>query len=158
MDSKPFFKWGGEDEELISAAYLGLCKAAIAYEPEKGTSFVTYASYVIRNEILMEIRRHSKRGSVGSFYDASLPKDEELCLTDAIPDRKSRFENKWACSMIRNSLYLDDREKRLIFQLVIQERRQKDVAKEMAVTQAQVSRLRKKALRKLKEDYLLNYA
>ena len=90
-----------------------------------------------------------------------LPKDEELCLTDAVPDDRNCFEaveTKWTYSVIWDSQYLSSREKELVIRLILLGKRQEDVAKEMGITQAHVSRLRKKALIKLKEDYLLNYA
>ena len=60
--------------------------------------------------------------------------------------------------MIRDSANLLEKEKKAIIWLVLQGRRQTDVAEELGVTQAQVSRIRNKGLKKLKEDYLVNYA
>jgi len=44
-------------EDLISAGMIGLIKAVDRYDPERGASFTTYASSLMRGAILDELRR-----------------------------------------------------------------------------------------------------
>lgn len=46
-----------DEEDAYSAALEGLVKAALKYDPSKGTAFSTYAWLKIRGELLDEIRR-----------------------------------------------------------------------------------------------------
>lgn len=55
-----FHGCGIEQEELEGLASLGLVKAASAFDKSKGFTFATFAVPVIRNEILMEIRKISR--------------------------------------------------------------------------------------------------
>ncbi|MGD9497266.1 MAG: FliA/WhiG family RNA polymerase sigma factor [Armatimonadota bacterium] len=44
-------------EDLISAGMIGLIKAVDRYDPERGASFATYATSLLRGAILDELRR-----------------------------------------------------------------------------------------------------
>lgn len=55
-----FQNTGIEYEELECISMLGLAKAVKKFNPQSETEFCTYATQVIRNEILMEIRRRKK--------------------------------------------------------------------------------------------------
>ena len=71
-----------QDDDIKSSALLGLCKAAEAYDPEKGL-FSTYAVKCIRNEINQEFinrKPYSKMISLDSKVG------EELTLGDTIID------------------------------------------------------------------------
>ena len=49
---KDLYKGVYEYEDLIQVGFVGLCLAAIGYQPEGGVSFSTYASTCIRKQIL----------------------------------------------------------------------------------------------------------
>lgn len=42
-----------DKDELESAALLGLCRAALKFDPERGKQFSTYAAYCIRSVVVM---------------------------------------------------------------------------------------------------------
>ncbi len=152
---------GGKEEDMISIAYLGLCKAAASYDKDTRVKFATYAYRVIKNEILMEIRRRTKKRDNEFLYQDLYERDKEFCLEDIVPEGRSCFESieeEWIYSVIEGSSYLDEREKKIVFRLVLQGRKQKEIAGELGITQAQISRLQNKALEKLRIDYLMNYA
>lgn len=168
INNIPLARWiagqyfgGGNEEEMISAAYPGLCIAALTYNKDFGTKFATYASKVIRNEIGQELRRIIKKRDFEFAYHEQTLKESDLYLEDIVAEKRSCFEDleeEWTCSMIYDSPNLYEKEKQVIIWLVLQGRRQIDIAAELGVTQAQVSRLRNKGLKKLKADYLMNYA
>lgn len=45
------------DEDLFSVGLIGLVKAINTFNPDKGVKFTTYATPIIRNEILMTFRK-----------------------------------------------------------------------------------------------------
>lgn len=49
----------GEEDDLQQEGYLGLSEAVIHYSQEEGASFITYASYWIKQKILRYIRKNS---------------------------------------------------------------------------------------------------
>ena len=52
----PYWHWRVEKDDLIQTGYLALCKAALAYSPEKG-DFPAFAGTSIRNALIYEIGR-----------------------------------------------------------------------------------------------------
>lgn len=45
------------DEDLFSIGLIGVVKAAKTFNPDKGVKFTSYATPIIRNEILMSFRK-----------------------------------------------------------------------------------------------------
>lgn len=62
-------------DDLISSSYLGLCKAAINFDPTKSTKFTSYASRVIYNEIGMEFRRLNPRAKHEVSFETEIVTD-----------------------------------------------------------------------------------
>jgi RNA polymerase sporulation-specific sigma factor len=50
-------KFTGEYEDLFQIGCIGLIKAAKTFKEEKGYAFSSYAIPIIRNEILMSLRK-----------------------------------------------------------------------------------------------------
>ena len=59
--AKKFDNTGVGAEDLISIGTIGLIKAINTFKSEKKVKLATYASRMHRNEILMYLRRNSKR-------------------------------------------------------------------------------------------------
>lgn len=82
-------------EDMISIGTIGLIKAINSFNPDKNIKLATYASRCIENEILMVLRRTSRRRGEISF-DEPLNVDwdgNELLLGDVLgtePDIVSR--------------------------------------------------------------------
>ena len=45
------------DEDLFQIGLVGLVKTINTFKPDKGVKFTTYATPIIRNEILMDLRK-----------------------------------------------------------------------------------------------------
>lgn len=89
------FSGNYNQDELVSAGYLGLCRAAQTWDATKCT-FCTYASQVIRNAMLNEIRDRNKAipqlSLETEIYDdlhleEVLASDEEIEITDITFDK-----------------------------------------------------------------------
>lgn len=75
--------------ELMSAGYLGLCEASVAFKPDVGTPFTHYARRCIRNECVRDAKR--LLSAVDRPYDVSTPMDLMLDVTR--PDPVAVYEN-----------------------------------------------------------------
>lgn len=58
----------GRIDDWAQMGFLGLCKAAVAYDESRGTTFSTFAGIAIQNEILQGLRclnRPSRKAESG---------------------------------------------------------------------------------------------
>ena len=155
---------GVESDDLLSIGTIGLIKAVSTFSYEKGSKFATYASRCIDNEILMHFRSLKKTG--GDVYISDpIETDKDgnpLTLLDLIADEenlddvidlKLKSEELHRCIKIS----LSDRE-----MLIINLRyglggrspmTQREVAKMLHISRSYVSRIEKKALEKLRENF-----
>lgn len=81
------------DEDLYATGIVGVVKAVNTYNPDKGVKFSAFATPVIRNEILMTLRKKRiiPAFSLDEPYD--LGNGEQVDYADMIADER-RFEEK----------------------------------------------------------------
>lgn len=153
-----FHGCGIEQEELEGLALLGLVKAASAFNESKGFKFATFAVPVMRNEILMEIRKISRfRGAISLDTVISSPQENGECsLLDLLPCEENGYEDVDNLDLIP-SLFrrtnLQDSERTAIILTVLEGKKQKDVAEAMGVSQSYVSRLARLGVNKIRKEY-----
>lgn len=152
---------GKENEDLISIGTIGLIKAINTYKVDKGVRLATYAARCIENEILMHIRSSKKY-----FNDVSLQgpigidnEGNEVSLEDKLFDEREnidekinlKFESHRVYQIIKN--FLHEREKLIITMryglLNGYEKTQREIAELLGISRSYVSRIEKKALKKL---------
>lgn len=147
-------------EDLISIGSIGLIKAVNTFKRDKNIKLVTYASRCIENEILMFLRKKSRR-KVEVSFDEPLNIDydgNELLLSDImgtdddiVTKEVERRENKR--ELMQAMKCLKERE-RLILQMRYgiehEELTQKDIAQRLGISQSYISRLEKRIIAKLK--------
>lgn len=147
-------------EDLISIGSIGLIKAVNTFKRDKNIKLVTYASRCIENEILMFLRKKSRR-KVEVSFDEPLNIDydgNELLLSDilgtdddVVTKAFEREENKR--ELLKAMGTLKERE-RVILQMRYgiehEELTQKDIAKRLGISQSYISRLEKRIIHKLK--------
>lgn len=140
-----------EFEEIISAAYLGLVKAANTFNLEKGTTFATYARTCITNEILIYARQQKKQSIAKVSLDEPVPDTEDITLQDMIPACCDGFD---ACErridFQRSIKDLSKRELQIVTIKVLNpDKSQKQIEKETGLSQSYVSRVIRSAKRKM---------
>ena len=147
-------------EDLISIGTIGLIKAVGSFDPNKNIKLATYASRCIENEILMVLRRNSKRRLEVSL-DEPLNTDwdgNELLLSDVLGTEADLVSKQLDADVEKQLLYmaianLDPREKKIIslrYGLMNgREHTQKEVADLMGISQSYISRLEKRILHQL---------
>jgi len=151
----------GETDDLISIGTIGLIKAITTFKDDKGTRLATYAARCIENEILMSMRQGKKRQSEVLLQDpvGTDSEGKEISLMDKIcSDSEDVFREVETKMRIRD-LYekmatsLGKREKRIVEMRYglcgLSVLTQKEIASIMGISRSYVSRIEKKALKKL---------
>lgn len=162
--ARKFENTGINIEDLISIGSIGLIKAVNTFNPEKKIKLATYASRCIENEILMYLRKNSRKKAEISF-DEPLNIDwdgNELLLSDVLGTDvdliTQDLEKKVDKQLLFNALsHLNSREKKIMelrFGLVGNKKKtQKAVADKLGISQSYISRLEKKIIRRLKREF-----
>ncbi len=151
----------GETDDLISIGTIGLIKAITTFKDDKGTRLATYAARCIENEILMSMRQGKKRQSEVLLQDpvGTDSEGKEISLMDKICSDSEDVFCEVETKMRIKDLYekmatsLGKREKRIVemryglcgFSALTQ----KEIASIMGISRSYVSRIEKKALKKL---------
>lgn len=159
---KKYTNYQKDFEDLVSIGTIGLIKAINTYKSGKQTRLATYAARCIENEILMYIRQNRKRKSDYYLQDAvGCDKDgNEVTLQDKIADNDRAIdetvETKLAVKLLEKKLKseLTKREREILTLRYglhgSKELTQREIAKLLGISRSYVSRIEKKALKKLK--------
>jgi len=159
---------GIDQEDLISIGTIGLIKAVSTFDNSKGIRLATYAAKCIDNEVLMTIRSDKKlkkevslQGPLGTDKEGNniylidiikyegeeivgrLDKEEKIKALDKILDRTLQKREKAIIEMrygIRNN----------------EHKTQREIAKLLGISRSYVSRIEKKALKKLRDAIISN--
>lgn len=146
-------------DSALSDGSFGLFKAATTYDSSKGTKFSTYAGKCITNEILMAMRRDKKHQRVSSLDTLVYTNDRDgsgISLGDCIPANTTkefetieiREETEKAINILLNYFKGPIR---IAFLYSLSGMNQKDIAETLHLSQSYISRILKKAQKKLKE-------
>lgn len=159
--SKKYTLKGYDVDDIISIGTIGLIKAISSYNPEKKVSLATYSARCIENEILMTIRRGKKyQGEVLLQDVVGKDKDgKEVSLLDKIgSDEESVFEE------VNLNLRIKELYKQMKAALTGREQKvlemryglygsdiltQKEISSMLNISRSYVSRIEKKAIKKL---------
>lgn len=159
---------GIDQEDLISIGTIGLIKAVSTFDNSKGIRLATYAAKCIDNEVLMTIRSDKKlkkeislQGPLGTDKEGNniylidiikyegeeivgrLDKEEKIKALDEILDKTLQKREKTIIEMrygIRNN----------------EHKTQREIAKLLGISRSYVSRIEKKALKKLYDALVSN--
>lgn len=162
------YSYPGKDiDDLISIGTVGLIKAIDSFDSSKGTRLATYAAKCIENEILMLIRNNKKiKGEVYLQDPIGIDKEgNEISLMDVLGSDEDSIVEIVAHKMQVKRLYskintcLTSREKCVIEMRYglseVKPKTQREIAKLLGISRSYVSRIEKKALKKLYKE--LNY-
>ncbi|WP_035290794.1 RNA polymerase sporulation sigma factor SigK [Clostridium sp. KNHs214] len=153
-----------EVDDLISIGTIGLIKAIDSFDSSKGTRLATYAARCIENEILMLIRNNKKIKSEIYLQDPiGVDKEgNEISLMDVLSsDEDSIIEivqSKIQIKKLYNKIeeVLQGRERFIIKMRYGLEdgkpRTQREIARQLGISRSYVSRLEKRALKKLYKE------
>ncbi len=153
-----------DNEDLISIGTIGLIKAINTYNQGKGTRLATYAARCIENEILMHLRSTKKnQGEVSLQEPIGVDKDgNEVNLLDVLGTDPDGVVDKVEMEIARQKLYriiekLKFRDKKVLkmrFGIPSGEvKTQKEIARQLGISRSYVSRIEKKVIRKITEEF-----
>lgn len=154
-----------ETEELISIGTIGLIKAVGTYNDTRGSRLATYAARCIDNELLMYLRTKRKTSREVSLYEPVGTDKEgnqirllDICESDD-PDVVETLDLRWRIDLLREMIprVLHGRERQIIILRygLDMERplTQREIAARIGISRSYVSRIEKKALRRLREEF-----
>ncbi|AAK79655.1 RNA polymerase sporulation-specific sigma factor [Clostridium acetobutylicum] len=152
---------GKEVDDLISIGTIGLIKAIDSYNVSKGTRLATYAARCIENEILMLIRNNKKSKNEVYLQDPiGVDKEgNEISLIDILSSDDDSVieivENRIQIGKLYVEInrVLKGREKAIIKMRYGlgdgKPRNQREIAQILGISRSYVSRIEKRALKKL---------
>ena len=161
--------------DLFQVGCIGLIKAIDNFDLTQGVRFSTYAVPMIVGEIRRFLRDNSairvSRSLRDTAYKAIYAREaliaiqspmslyepvytdggDALCIMDQVSDRKNG-ENSWVENLALNDAMkrLNHRENRIIKMRFYEGKTQMEVADELAISQAQISRIEKSALQNMR--------
>ncbi|HOJ10582.1 MAG TPA: RNA polymerase sporulation sigma factor SigK [Clostridiales bacterium] len=153
-----------DTDDLISIGTIGLIKAISTFDNEKGARLATYAARCIENEILMQLRYTKKIQNEVYLQDPiGVDRDgNEISLIDIIENDNESIVDKVELKMQVKKLYdimksaLKNREK-IVLELRYglcngTSKTQREIAKMLGISRSYVSRIEKKAIKKLTRE------
>jgi len=161
---KKFENTGEDQEDLISIGTVGLIKAIDSYKGNKGTRLATYAARCIENEILMHLRVVTKRRAEVLLHDpiGTDKEGNEITLLDILGTDAEEILDVVDKKIIEAKLYqiikrLKNRERIVLalrFGLPMGRRQtQKEIAKSLGISRSYVSRIEKRILGQIAEEF-----
>ncbi|XOQ18802.1 MAG: RNA polymerase sigma factor [Sporanaerobacter sp.] len=162
---KKYTNTGKDLDDLISIGTIGLIKAISTYDKEKGTRLATYAARCIDNEILMTIRA-DKKSKVEISLQEPIGVDKEgneISLIDILGTDADEVIDEVDLKIQVKKLYskinevLKGREKTIIelrYGLVDGGcKTQREIANFLGISRSYVSRIEKRAIKKLNKAF-----
>ena len=152
-------------EDLISIGTIGLIKAVITFDPEKGNRLAAYASRCVENEVLMYLRARKKCSHEISLYEpiGTDREGNEVNLYDIIESTETDIPERIHLKDNIQKLYekleneLSPREK-LVLKMRYglyqgEEYTQREIAAQLGISRSYVSRIEKSAIGKLRQYF-----
>ena len=163
--SKKYQNTEEDMEDLISIGTIGLIKAVCTFQENHGSKLATYAARCIENELLMYFRSKNKCSKEVSLYEpvGTDKEGNQIQLVDLLEvDDKDVVEQLELKRQILR-LYelipyvLDERERQILqLRYGLNNRTsvtQREIAAKLNISRSYVSRIEKKALEKLKNNF-----
>ena len=154
-----------DPEDLISIGTIGLIKAVVTFDAQKGNRLAAYASRCIENEILMYLRSRKKSSKEISLYEPiGTDRDgNEIQIYDIIESDDTDISDQVQLKDDILNLYkkvenkLSQREKLILkmrYGLYNGEKyTQREIARQLGISRSYVSRIEKSAIEKLRDSF-----
>jgi RNA polymerase sporulation-specific sigma factor len=162
---KKFDNTGEDNDDLISIGTIGLIKGINTYQRKYNTRLATYAARCIENEILMHLRSTKKLRNDVFLQDpiGSDKEGNEITLLDILDTGSDIVPETVETILEEESLrekldILGKREKKVVeLRYGLKNginKTQREIAKMLGISRSYVSRIEKKALKKLLKEFM----
>ena len=154
-----------DPEDLISIGTIGLIKAVVTFNPDKGNRLAAYAYRCVENDLLMYLRAKKKTNKEISLYEpiGTDREGNEIKLYDIIETGEFDVPEKVYLKENIQKLYekveseLSNREK-LVLKMRYglyngEEYTQREIARQLGISRSYVSRIEKSAIEKLRKFF-----
>ena len=143
---------GYDLEDLAQEGAIGLIKAAGSFDPSRGTAYSTYTVKCIECEILMYLRKEKKHRTNSISLDQKMDVGgSEISFKDMVGREDPEIEMVCEKEALRQHISeLDPEDVRLIWMYYVQEMKQAQIARQLGISQTQVSRRLKKVMIRIK--------
>jgi RNA polymerase sporulation-specific sigma factor len=138
---------GFDKDDLASIAKVGLYKAYKTFDLNKGIKFLTYASKVMTNEVLMSFRKNNKNVITDSLEQALTIDFEgnKLTYMDTIPMEESTFGVDDYVTLEKILQVFNeratDRQKQILKMHFYENKKQRQIADELNLSQSYIARM-----------------
>ena len=161
---KKYYSTYSDQDDLISIGTIGLIKGINSFKPEKGTKLATYVSRCIENEILMYFRNLKKTSQEMSFNEP-IDVDNEgnpLTLIDIIAVDDTIIDDIDYKNKLRKSIEIinnikSKRDRKIIIMRYGLDgnipKTQREVAKELNISRSYVSRIEKRIIETIRNEF-----
>lgn len=138
--NKYYLKFGLEQEEATSLAFLGLVKAATIFDETKKVKFSTLAMKCMYNTFLQDLRKRSKEVDTVSL-DSLISEDSQMTYADLFPDKDDPYSYIENREMIERCLReLTGREQEVVIAyLANPSQRQIHLSKKFGISRQRIS-------------------
>lgn len=152
-------------EDLISIGTIGLIKAVSTFRENHGSKLATYAARCIENELLMYFRAKKKSSREVSLYEpiGTDKEGNQIQLMDIVEAEEKDVVEQMELKRQILRLYelipdvLDERERKILeLRYGLWNEKpvtQREIANQMQISRSYVSRIEKRALEKLKNNF-----
>jgi RNA polymerase sigma-B factor len=138
-----------EYDDLVQAGSVGLVKAASRFDPSRGVAFATFVAPTVEGEIRRQLRDRSKGVTIAGD-PVTLGADEPAAESAA--DAQALAASEIRVLLAGGLRTLDSRERRIVFLRFNADMTERQIAREVGISQAHVSRLLERALTKLRAE------
>ena len=152
-------------DDLISIGIIGLIKGINSFNYKKNSKLATYIAKCIENEVLMYLRK-VKKTNMEISLDECIGKDKEgnaLTFADILPAENVDIIDELSTRLDTKKLYIVMNKvlKRNEIQIIAwryglngkKRLTQQEIADKMGISRSYVSRIEKKAIKKLAEEF-----
>lgn len=142
-------------DDWYDTCAIGMCNAAMNFQPEQGFRFITFANTCLLNEIRQAKRKQKSKRRNAECYslDQVVPGTDDLTLTDMLASPEGLEDRVLQRVELRQGLEsLSERERTVLLMLACSEVPQRVVAAHFGKSQGWVSRILTGVKKKLMQE------
>ena len=143
-----------EFEDLKSICILGLVKAANTYDYNKNIQFSTYSYSVIRNDILLELKKLKKHRNTINLFD--IVDNDKITYIDFIKDELNIEQDYIDNEQLKDlNIYINELPQKFksTIELSLKGFTQIEISNLLNISQPQISRIYKQAINILRRKF-----